>query len=140
MKPLPTKFLIGSMIALLMQSATGCATSKSKTETILDAAQIKALYTGKTIQATHVPKQVPVKLYYDSNGEVRGLFASGKHGKTSWHVKEDGHICLLVGGEDTCFSVVQKGNHYQKFIMKPDGKKILVFDVESFTEGNPNLY
>ena len=140
MKISTSKTLLAATAMLLMHSASGCTTTTGKAEVTLSAEQVKALFTGKTVNAIHAPKKAPVNLFYDSNGEVRGIFASGKQGKTTWHVNDNGGICLVIAKKDTCFSVVKKGAHYNKYLTKPDGAKVLIFNMETFTEGNPNQF
>jgi len=123
-----------------MHAASGCTSTTTKAEIPLNAEQIKTLFTDKTVNAIHEPKKAPVKLYYDSNGEVRGIFASGKQGKTTWNVSDDGQICLMIAKKDTCFTVMKKGGQYEKYLTKPDGQKVLIFSIETFSEGNPNKF
>ena len=106
----------------------------------LNATEIKQLFSGKTVTAYSEIKKAPVSLYYDKNGEVRGLFTSGKIGATKWWVKDNGQICLKSKNGDLCFEVVESDNQYQKYLVKSDGNRILAFSMETFYSGNSNQY
>ena len=106
----------------------------------LNATEIKALFSNSTVNAYSELKKAPVSLYYDDNGEVRGIFTSGKKGKTRWWVKDSGRICLKGKKGDMCFVVVTKGSSYEKYLVKADGAKVLAFSMETFSSGNINKY
>lgn len=105
----------------------------------LSATDIRSLFSGNTATAYHELKQARVSLFYDENGEVRGIFANGKMSATKWWVKDNGQICLKSKSGDLCFVVIKHGNKYQKYLVK--GKeRILAFSMEHFSIGNTNQY
>jgi len=61
-------------------------------------------------------------------------------GATTWSVNHAGKICLKVKTKDVCFNVVKDGNDYKKYLVKANGKRVLVFSAETFTAGNVNNY
>jgi hypothetical protein len=132
MEDIIMKYLISVMLTLFsLNVSAGQA---------LDAGAITKLFTDKTVTAYSEIKKAPVSLFYDDNGEVRGIFTNGKKGKTKWWVKDSGLICLKSKKGDLCFKVVQKGDSYQKFLVKANGDSILAFSMETFTSGNSNQY
>jgi len=106
----------------------------------LSATELKSLFSNSTVNAYSELNKAPVSLFYDENGEVRGIFSSGKKGMTRWWVKDSGHICLKGKKGDMCFVVVANGNSYEKYLVKSDGTKLLAFSMESFSSGNTNQY
>lgn len=106
----------------------------------LNAAEIKNLFSNKTVTAYNEIKKAPVSLFYDESGEVRGVFTNGKRGATKWWVKDSGQICLKSKKGDLCFEVISANNQYQKYLVKGDGARVLVFSMETFSNGNSNQY
>ena len=106
----------------------------------LSATEIKSLFSNSTVNAYSEMQKAPVSLFYDGNGEVRGIFSSGKKGMTRWWVKESGHIFLKGKKGDTCFVAVSNGDSYEKYLVKADGTKVLAFSMETFSCGNINQY
>lgn len=129
---------VGQITMCCLLALTGC--SATSTERTLNASEVKSLFGGKTATAFHEIKKVPVNLYYDTNGEVRGIFSSGKKGSTQWQVKDNGYICLKMKGPDACFAVVEKNGQYQKHLVKAGKKQMPVFSFEKFMEGNVNQH
>jgi len=109
-------------------------------ETKLNAQEVRDLFSNKTVNAFHELKKVPVSLFYNKNGNVSGVFANGKLGSTTWSVKESGKICLKVKAKDLCFDVIKNGSTYNKYLVKTNGKRVLVFSTETFTKGNLHSY
>jgi hypothetical protein len=106
----------------------------------LGSEEIKSLFTNSSTNAYNNLKDAPVSLYYDGNGEVRGIFSTGKKGLTKWWVKDNDQICLKGKDGDLCFIVVEKNGKYEKHLVKDDGTLILAFSMEEFTKGNINDY
>ena len=106
----------------------------------LSATEVSQLFSGNTVEAFSELKQAPVSLYYDSNGDVRGVFASGNKGATKWWVEDNGQICLKGKDGDLCFVVVEEGGEYQKYLVKEGDERVLAFSMETFSTGNTNNY
>ena len=132
MKYTTMKAVILIALSLLSQSVFSGQT--------LSAAEIKHLFNNKTVTAYSEIKKAPVSLFYDENGEVRGLFTNGKLGATKWWVKDIGQICLKSKNGDLCFEVIGADNQYQKYLIKGDGTRVLAFSMETFSNGNSNQY
>jgi len=106
----------------------------------LSSKEIKNLFTNSSVTAHNYLKDAPVSLYYDDNGEVRGIFSTGKKGLTKWWVKDNDQICLKGKDGDLCFIVVEQDGFYEKHLVKADGQQMLAFSMEVFTKGNINDY
>jgi len=133
----PMKYSIEFIRNLLLLSVVSLTVSAGQP---LDAKEVKTLFGGNTVTAYSELKKAPVSLFYDNNGEVRGLFSNGKIGKTRWWVKDSGLICLKSKKGDLCFEVLAKENRYQKYLIKTDGTRVLAFSTEGFSPGNSNQY
>ena len=120
--------------------ATLICTSVAFAEGNLSSEEIKILFTNSSVSAYNNLKDAPVSLYYDDNGEVRGIFSTGKKGLTKWWVKDNDQICLKGKDSDLCFIVVEKNGQYEKHLVKADGALMLAFSMEEFTKGNINNY
>ena len=106
----------------------------------LSSEEIKSLFTNSSVNAYNNLKDAPVSLFYDDNGEVRGIFSTGNKGLTKWWVKDNDQICLKGKDGDLCFIVVEKNGQYEKHLVKEDGALMLAFSMEEFTKGNINDY
>ena len=106
----------------------------------LSSEEIKSLFTNSSVNAYNKLKDAPVSLFYDDNGEVRGIFSTGNKGLTKWWVKDNDQICLKGKDGDLCFIVVEKNGQYEKHLVKEDGALMLAFSMEEFTKGNINDY
>lgn len=129
--------IVGQTVSACLLSLYGCSNNSAHT---LNASEVKTLFSGKTASAYHQIQKAPVSLYYAADGEVRGIFASGKKGATQWWVKDDGNICLKVKGKDACFAVVENNGQYSKHLIKAGGKRVPVFALETFSDGNIHQY
>ena len=118
--------------------ATFVCSSAAIAENNLSSEQIKNLFTNSSVSAYNNLKSAPVSLFYDENGEVRGIFSSGKKGLTRWWVKDNDQICLKAKDGDLCFLVMENNGRYEKHLVKKDGTLLLAFSMEEFTKGNIN--
>lgn len=102
----------------------------------LDAAAVTALFSGQTVESV-LDKSGRVSLtYYNPNGELRQLQNGEKLGG-SWHVRDDGRICLQIeDGGQKCRIIVKDGPVYRKYIVKLDGNHEPIITYKSFRNGN----
>lgn len=128
-----------SVTTIAMIAAVIC-TPVAFAEDNLSAEQIRDLFSNSSVSAYNNLKDAPVSLYYDANGEVRGIFSTGKKGLTQWWVKDNDQICLKGKEGDLCFIVVEKDGQYEKHLVKADGALMLAFSMEKFIKGNINDY
>jgi hypothetical protein len=126
----------GITAVLLSVVVSGSAMANAE----LSAVEVKKLFSNNTVSAYSELKKAPVSLFYDDNGEVRGIFSSGKKAATRWWVKDNGQICLKSKKGDLCFVVIDNDGNYQKFLVKADGTRVLAFSTETFSSGNINQY
>lgn len=128
------------LITTITLTATIVCAPKTFAEDELSAPEIKSLFTNSSVTAYNNLKDAPVSLFYDENGEVRGIFSSGKKGLTKWWVKDNDQLCLKGKDGDMCFIVKEHNGLYEKHFVKSDGDQILAFSMEEFTKGNINDY
>jgi len=106
----------------------------------LNAEDIKTLFSGVTIESTHLKKDFESSVYYDPNGQFYGLrddsIFQGK-----WSVKDDNTICIThINGKVFCLMIEKEDGIIYKYKIKDNGKKIRIYEYKSFTKGNPNNY
>lgn len=123
------KVLIAFFTLLLMSSFQANAAEA------LSADAIKALISGKTVQAEHLKKGFKFKVYFTADGaatrEWKGDIQEG-----SYFFKGNLH-CINVGGGDKCASIVPNGDgtykrlkggnedkHFIDWLSISDGKKL----------------
>ena len=128
------------IISVITMIAAITCIPMASAEVNLSSEEIKSLFTNSSVSAYNNLKDAPVSLYYDGNGEVRGIFSTGKKGLTKWWVKDNDQICLKGKDGDLCFIVVEKNGKYEKHLVKEDGALMLAFSMEEFTKGNINDY
>ncbi len=102
----------------------------------LGAAEVTALFSGKTVSSV-LDKSGRVSLtYYNPNGALRQLQKGGNR-EGAWRVRKDGRICLQFAGKGkSCRIIVQDGNVYQKYIVKRDGNHQRIITYTSFRNGD----
>ena len=114
-------------VTTITMIATLVFTPVAYAEGNLSSEEIKNLFTNSSVSAYNNLKDAPVSLYYDDNGEVRGIFSTGKKGLTKWWVKDNDQICLKGKDGDLCFIVMEKNGLYEKHLVKADGALMLAF-------------
>jgi len=131
------------VLTLLTLTAWGCApASKPDVDVVLpagtlNAAEVTALFSDKTVESVVVGSGRVSTTYYDPNGQVRQL-QNGQQRVGTWQVREDGRMCLdMEDGGDKCRIIVKEGDTYRKYIVKLSGKHQHVIDYRSFRNGNP---
>ena len=135
------RILLASILLIVLIG--GCASTKSTKRVnvplppgTLDAAEVTALFSEKTVEST-LDENGRVRLtYYSPNGELRQQKKGEKRGGT-WWVKQNGRICLqFEGGKKTCRVIVKEGSLYRKYIVKKDGNHQGIITYTSFRNGN----
>ncbi|MGL1931357.1 MAG: hypothetical protein OCC45_06305 [Desulfotalea sp.] len=86
------------------------------TVTILNAEEVRILYTGKTITILNNSKKEETIITYKDIGIFRGTTKGGKYKITGkWEVKEDGTLCTKRNKNKAkmkCVYVVKDGDQY----------------------------
>ncbi len=132
-------YIIKAMLAsvLLMVLTLGCASTRlSLPPGTLDANEVSALFSGKTVESK-LDKNDRISLtYYNPNGELRQL-QKGQKRTGTWRVKKSGRICLqFAGATASCRAIIKEGPVYRKYIVKRDGNHQPIITYTSFTTGN----
>ena len=125
------------ILACLLAAVLGTG-SLPAAEKILTGGEVKALFSGKTVDYTIIRKGYAVSVYYAEDGSMRGMRGENKFGG-SWHVSDKGELCIDYGKGERCRHIVEEDGVYKKYKEK-DGKKIHVVTYSTFTDGNPNNY
>lgn len=128
---------------LLIVLVGGCASMNSKSRKAvvlppgsLDAAEVTALFSGKTVRSVLDENGRVSLTYYNPNGELRQLRRGIKR-SGSWQVRKDGRICLQFEGKKRrCRIIVKEGPAYSKYIVKRDGNHQRILTYTSFRSGN----
>jgi len=126
--------------ALVIGLAGGCAPSIKKSIPLpagtLNAVEIEALFSGKSVESV-IDKSGRVSLtYYNPNGELRQL-QKGKIRSGTWEVRRDGRICLQIEDKSRqCRIVIKEGAAYRKYIVKKNGNHKQVLTYRLFQDGN----
>lgn len=124
----------------LLSAATGCGDKRRA----LTAAEVKALFAGKTVVGFHQKHGYAFRSYYEPAGTFRSHQtgagrAEAKPRQGRWWVEGSGRICVrwADGARDLCRTMVTDGKgHYWKILIKGNGKRIPIVRFESFTAGN----
>lgn len=103
----------------------------------LTAAEIRSLFSDKTVYSVTAAKGRESVSYYSATGEVRqqrkNITRSGH-----WHVTESDRMCLQMEDlPEKCRIVVKEGESYSKYIVKKSGRHQLSIRYTAFVEGNP---
>ena len=120
-------------LALVLTGLTACSEPP-----LLDAREVKVLFSGKTIEGDHEKKGFSFKSYYDPDG----VFFSLRNGARPallgrWWILDDGRICIRweTVDEDLCRHMVRGSDgRYTKVLVK-SGKRIVIVRYRSYTTG-----
>ena len=135
---------ISLTLILVSTLLVSCATTTAdKTANIqlppgtLNAAQVTALFSGKTVESVLDSSGRVSLTYYNPNGQLRQL-QEGQLRNGQWRVRDDGRICLQFAGnsDDKCRIIVKEGTVYRKYIVKLNGQHQPVITYKSFRDGN----
>jgi hypothetical protein len=100
----------------------------------LNASQLKAMYSGKTFEATSQVNNVSFTNYFSPDGRVAQVSEKGDKKSGSWRVDESGKHCVHWDGDkEFCHTVVPQGDGtYKRYA----GDKHVV-TIHKVTDGNP---
>jgi hypothetical protein len=129
------KIMLAGVLLIVM--AAGCATTNlTLPPGTLNAEQVTALFSGKTVESK-LDKSGRVSFtYYNPNGGLRQL-QNGQERSGIWRVTKKGRICLqFAGKKERCRAIVQEGPVYRKYIVKSDGSHIPILTYMSFRSGD----
>ncbi len=116
---------------------TACQVKPGIEETrTLNAAEVKALFSGKTVEAYNLFTGSTSFIYYNPNGElVHERYWTKKDGR--WEVNENGEICLQLDDKAAkCRTIVLKNGRYYKERPNGNGGHEMVIRYRQFIPGN----
>jgi len=89
---------------------------------VLNAQQINALFSGKTVVADYIDSKERVRVsYFSPDGRIQQV-RNGWLKRGTWKTREDGRLCVnLKGSRRDCRIIVQQGNAYMQYVVKLDG-------------------
>ena len=135
------KLLLSCTLLIVLVGGCASTSSKSKKTVVLppgslNAAEVTALFSGKSVRAVLNENGRVSLTYYNPNGELRQL-RKGKKRSGTWQVKENGRICLqFAGKEKRCRIIVNEGSNYSKYIVKRDGNHQRIVTYTTFRSGD----
>jgi len=102
----------------------------------LNAAEVTALFSGKTVES-RLDETGRISLtYYNPDGRLHQL-QEGRIRNGSWRVKDNGRICLQMEQKsERCRIIVNEGTVYRKYVVKADGSHQPIITYTSFRKGN----
>ena len=127
------KVIFTCLLATTMSAGGLIAEEKTLTE-----GGVTTLFSGKTVDYTRVKKGHEVSVYYAKDGSLHGIRGDKKM-NGSWHVNDNGELCVDIGKGDKCRHIAEENGVYKMYKNK-NGKKIHIATCNTFTDGNPNNY
>jgi hypothetical protein len=123
------KLLMRAPAFLIASSSLACFGAEA-----LDASQLKALYSGKTFEATSLVNNVSFSNYFSPDGRVAQVTKKGDKKKGTWRVDGAGAHCVTwEGDKEFCHKVVPQGDGtYKRYA----GDKHVV-TIHKVVDGNP---
>ena len=106
----------------------------------LNADEVKALFSGKTVSWVHHKKGNTGTGYFAPDGKLTGLRNGKDKIKYGWTVNEEGELCIDKGSETNCRVIEKSGDEIRKIKVKPNGKRIHIMTYSDFVDGNPNNF
>lgn len=119
-------------IALAAAIVTGLVSLSATAADQLNAAQLKDMFSDKTISAITADNK-PQTTYFSANGKTIQKTADGKKKQGSWRVDGKGQQCITWSGSaEVCSTVVARGDGtYQRLV----GDKATV-TIQKMRKGN----
>lgn len=125
------------MSILLVVFVGGCASMKvALPPGTLNAADVTALFSGKTVESRLDENNRISQTYYNPDGEMRQM-RKGQLRTGTWRVIKNGRICLqFEGNSERCRIIIKEGPVYRKYILKQDGNHKPIITYTSFRNGD----
>lgn len=100
----------------------------------LDAKQLTALFSGKTVEAFHEQKKTKQTTYFSPEGRLAQANENGQIQKGTWRVDTAGAQCIQwEGDKENCSKVMPEGKGSYKRLI--DGKPVVT--INKIVPGNP---
>lgn len=120
-----------SFSAVLTTLAFSAPVSAAET---LDATQLTALFSGKTVEAFHEQKKTKQTTYFSPEGRLVQANENGQIQKGTWRVDTAGAQCIQwEGDKENCSKIMPEADGSYKRLI--DGKPIVT--ISKIVPGNP---
>lgn len=106
----------------------------------LSAEEIRALFSGKTVEGYHEIYQYTFRSYYEPDGTYRSYQdASTQPRNAKWWI-EGKDMCIQWASQsiELCRRIIKVGGIYKKVMRKNGKTKKVVVTYKRFRTGNPN--
>lgn len=125
------------MYAIGLTILCGCDAERVRQDDrVLDAAEVKRLFAGNTVESYNLNTGFNSFTYYHPNGQAlqERLW---RHRVGSWELKPDGQICLGFSKKKLkCRHIVQSGGKHYKVVEGKEGERTRVVRYRYFSQGN----
>jgi hypothetical protein len=113
------------------------ATAGRFSVTYLKTAQVKKIFSGKTISGSDLERGTRFKRYFDPNGTILSD-ANGYKSTGQWHVDSHGALCVKWDneGQERCDHIKDNGDGTYTKTRNKNIKKIPLVEYKDFTDGN----
>jgi hypothetical protein len=110
--------ILAGLLAAALGTGSLCAADKT-----LTGDEVRALFSGKTVDYVHVTRGFRMSVYYADDGSMN----------------DKGELCIEYGKGDRCRHIVEEDGEYRKY-KEENGEKLHIVTYHTFTDGNPNNY
>ncbi len=123
--------------SLILLLVAGCQVTPEREENrTLNAGEVQALFSGKTVEALNLITGKTSIIYYSPEGGL--LLESNWEQKPGlWTVEDSGEICLQIENTDSkCRSIALINGRYYKQRPNGNGGQELIIRYRRFADGN----
>lgn len=128
------KILVMGLMGLVL---IGCQVKSEKEPLVqLSAAEVKALFVGKTVESFNLISGTTSFSFYTPDGRVlQERYWEQRTG--TWQVNDKAEMCMSMEGTAyRCRTIYRKGKKYYKYRMAQDGTPQKIIRYRQFIEGN----
>lgn len=122
-----------AILPLLMMIAPAISAEET-----LNAEQVKALFSDKTVEYRHDKLGFEFVVYHAPDGTLRGTRDGHPMGELQWSVNDSGEICIAYKGKKRCHPIMNDDGMYKKYTVDQNGNKKILLTYRRFIDGNPN--
>jgi hypothetical protein len=125
------------LLVAAMALLSGCQSLPTQSsDQPLGAAEVRALFSGMTVEAYNRKTRVTSFTVYHPDGRLtQERLWTRREGK--WSIQPDGRICLGFGGrEGSCRHIVKRGDTYYKLVPDDAGKPQRLIRYRYFEAGD----
>lgn len=131
MQTLFRTFSLAILPLLMLLSPTASANT-------LNAEQVKALFSDKTVEYRHKKLGFEFIVYHAPDGTLRGTRDGHPMGELQWSVNDQGELCIAYNQKQSCYPIMHEDGKYKKYTLDDNGKRKILLTYRRFIDGNPN--